>query len=137
MCDLSYPVLCLSSFCGTRKEVHMEIREVVSFYHLRLKYVTLQDLLINNTRSLIRDSNKISKHLRVIKNECQVWVELYHSLELLSAAFISYLHLFLIISVFFLETVTYPLTLHKGSCSHTQLQLDQLTNMCKTHKVTN
>ena len=57
----------------------MEIREAVSFYHSRVKYVTLQELLANNTRSLIKDSNKISKHSRVIKNECQVWVELYHT----------------------------------------------------------
>ena len=50
----------------------MEIREAVSFYHLRVKYVTLQDVLANKTRSLIRDSNKISKHSQVITNECQV-----------------------------------------------------------------
>ena len=50
----------------------MEIREAVSFYHSRVKYMTLQELLANNTRSLIRDSNKTSKHSRVIKNECQV-----------------------------------------------------------------
>ena len=50
----------------------MEIREVVNFYHVRVKYVTLQEFLANNTRSLIRDINKISKHLRVIKNKCQV-----------------------------------------------------------------
>ena len=40
----------LSSFCGTRKEVRMEIREALSFYHSRFKYVTLQELLTNNTR---------------------------------------------------------------------------------------
>ena len=45
----------------------MEIREAVSFYHLRVKFVTLQELLTNNMRSLIRDSNKISKHSRLIK----------------------------------------------------------------------
>ena len=73
----SYPVLCLSSFCGTRKEVHMEIREAVSFYHSRVKYVTLQELLANNTWSLIGDSNKISKHSRVFRNKCQVWVDPY------------------------------------------------------------
>ena len=37
------------------KEVCMEIREVVSFHHLRVKFVTLQELHANNTRSLIRD----------------------------------------------------------------------------------
>ena len=63
----SYPVLCLSSFCGTRKEVRMEIRKAISFYHSQVKYVTLQELLTNNTRSLIRDPNKISKHSPVIK----------------------------------------------------------------------
>ena len=57
-----YPVLCLPSFCGTRKEIHMEIHEAVSFYHLQVKYVTLEELLANNMRSLIRDLNKISKH---------------------------------------------------------------------------
>ena len=45
----------------------MEIREALSFYHSRVKYVTLQELLANNMRSLIRDSNKIAKKLRVIK----------------------------------------------------------------------
>ena len=74
-----HAVLCLSSFCGTHKEVHMEIHEALSFYHLRVKYVTLQELLANNTRSLIRDSKKNTKKSQVIKNECQVWVELYHS----------------------------------------------------------
>ena len=72
-----HAVLCLSSFCRTRKEVRMEIRKALSFYHSRVKYVTLQELLANNTRSLIRDSKKIAKKLWVIKNECQVWVELY------------------------------------------------------------
>ena len=52
---------------GTRKEVHMEIREVVSFYHLWVKFITLQALLINNTWSFIRDSNKIREYSRVIK----------------------------------------------------------------------
>ena len=47
----------------------MEIREVLSFYHLRVKYVTLQELFANNTRSLIRDSKKITKKSRVIKFE--------------------------------------------------------------------
>ena len=50
----------------------MEIREAVSFYHSQVKYVTLQELLANNMQSLVRDSNKISKYLRVITNECQV-----------------------------------------------------------------
>ena len=40
----------------------MEIHEAVSFYHSQVKYVTLQELLANSTRLLIRDSNKISKH---------------------------------------------------------------------------
>ena len=67
-----HAVLCLSSFCGTRKEVRMEIHEALSFYHSRAKYVTLQELLANNTRSLIRDSKKIAKKSRVIKNKFQV-----------------------------------------------------------------
>ena len=54
----------------------MEICDAVSLYHLRVKYVTLQELLKNNTQSLIRNSNKISEHSQlesqVIKNECQV-----------------------------------------------------------------
>ena len=49
----------------------MEIREALSFYHLRVKYMTLQELLTNNKRLLIRDSNKIAKKSRVIKNQCQ------------------------------------------------------------------
>ena len=52
----------------------MEICEAVSFYYsrvkyMRVKYVTLQELLANNMQSLIRE---ISKHSRVIKNECPV-----------------------------------------------------------------
>ena len=74
-----HTVLCLSSFCGIRKEVHMEIREALSFYHSWVKYVTLQELLANNMQSLIRDSKKIAIKLRVVKNECQVWVELYRT----------------------------------------------------------
>ena len=50
----------------------MEIREALSFYHSQVKYMTLQELLANNTRSLNRDSKKIAKKLRIIKNECQV-----------------------------------------------------------------
>ena len=50
----------------------MEIREAVSFYHLQVKYLTIQELLANNTQSLIRDSNKIFKHSQVITNERQV-----------------------------------------------------------------
>ena len=50
----------------------MEIREAVGFYYSRVKYVTLEELLADNTQSLIRDSNNISKHSRVIKNKCQV-----------------------------------------------------------------
>ena len=36
----------------------MEIREAVTFYHSQVKYMTLQELLANNMRSLIRDSKK-------------------------------------------------------------------------------
>ena len=72
-----HAVLYLSSFCGTCKEVRMEICEALSFYHSPVKYMTLQELLANNMRSLIRDSKKIPKQSQVIKNECQVWVELY------------------------------------------------------------
>ena len=45
------------SLCGTRKEVHMKIREAVSFYYSQVKFVTLQvlELHTNNMRSLIRD----------------------------------------------------------------------------------
>ena len=50
----------------------MKIREALSFYHSRVQYVTLQELLANNTRSLIRDSKKIAKKSQVIKNEYQV-----------------------------------------------------------------
>ena len=78
-----HAVLCLSSFCETHKEVRMEIREALSFYHSQVKFVTLQKLLANNTRSLIRDLKKITKKSWVIKNECQVWVELYRSQLLL------------------------------------------------------
>ena len=45
----------------------MEIRKALSFYHSRVKYLTLQELLANNTRSLIRDLEKIAKKSRVIK----------------------------------------------------------------------
>ena len=62
--------LCVSSFCGTRKEVRMEIHEALSFYHSRVKYVTLQESLANNTRSLIRDSEKIAK--KIASNQKQV-----------------------------------------------------------------
>ena len=55
----SYRVLCLYSLCRTRKEVCIEIREVVSFFQLQIKCVTLQELHANNMRSLIRDSNEI------------------------------------------------------------------------------
>ena len=72
-----HAVLCLPSLCGSHKEVCMEIREALSFYYSRVKHVTLQELLTKNTRSLIRDSKKIAKKSRVIKNECHVWVELY------------------------------------------------------------
>ena len=70
-------ILCLSSFCRTHKEIRRKIHEAVTFYHLRVKYVTLQELLTYKMQSLIRESNKISKHSQVIKNECQVRVELY------------------------------------------------------------
>ena len=58
--------------CGIHKEVCMEICEVVSFHHSRVKFVTLQELHVNNMRSLIRDSNTNCEHLQVIKNKCQV-----------------------------------------------------------------
>ena len=66
MC-FSCPVLFLSFFCGTCKEVRMKIGEAVSVCHLQVNYVILQELHTNNTWSLIRDSNKISKHSRVMK----------------------------------------------------------------------
>ena len=50
----------------------MEICEALSFYHSLVKYMTLQELLANNMRSLIKDSKKIPKQSQVIKNECQV-----------------------------------------------------------------
>ena len=50
----------------------MDIHKVVSFYHSRVKFVTLQELHANKTRLLIRDLNKICEHSQVIKNECQV-----------------------------------------------------------------
>ena len=62
-----YRVLYLYFSCRTRKEVRIEIYEVVSFHHPQAKFVTLQELHINDTQSLIRDSNKISEHLQVIK----------------------------------------------------------------------
>ena len=58
----------------------MEILKVVSFYRSRIKFVTLHELLASNTQLLIRDLNKIGKHSRVIKNECQVSVEFYRIL---------------------------------------------------------
>ena len=67
----SYQVLFLYFLCGTRKEVRMEIRFPV-------KFITSHELLAKNMGSLVQDSNKIGKHMQVIKNECQVWVELYH-----------------------------------------------------------
>ena len=76
MCS-SYWVLCLYFLCETRKEVRMEICKVDSFYQLQVKFVTLQELHANNTRLLIRDLNSICKHLWVIVNEYQIWVELY------------------------------------------------------------
>ena len=48
----------------------MEIREALSFYHSRVKYVTLQELLANNTQSLIRDSNKVAK--KIVSNQKRV-----------------------------------------------------------------
>ena len=80
-----HAVLCLPSFCRTRKEVRMEIREALSFYHSRVKYVTLQELLANNTQSLIKDSKKIAKKSRVIKTivkfelSCTVQMAMIHT----------------------------------------------------------
>ena len=48
MCS-SYQVLYLYFLCGAHKEFCMEIREVVSFHHLRVKFVTLQELFANST----------------------------------------------------------------------------------------
>ena len=73
----SYRALYLYFLCRTCKEVCMEIYKVISFHHSRVKFLTLQELHATNTRSLIRDMNKICEHLRVIKNKCQGWVELY------------------------------------------------------------
>ena len=42
--------------------------------------MTLQELHANNMRSLIRDSNKICKHSRVIKNECQLSCTVYYKI---------------------------------------------------------
>ena len=62
----SFRVLCLHFLHGTRKEVHMEICEVIRFYHSRVKFMILQELLANNKRLLTRDSNKICEHSWVI-----------------------------------------------------------------------
>ena len=45
----------------------MEIHEVVRFHHLRLKFITLQELDANNTRALMRDLNKVCEQPHVIK----------------------------------------------------------------------
>ena len=66
----------------THKKVHIEIRKVVSFLHSQVKFMRLQELLIKNTRSITRNSNKICEHLRVIENEYQVWIELYRNLSI-------------------------------------------------------
>ena len=49
------------------------------FHQSQVKFVTPHELLAKNTWSLVQDSNKIGKHTRVIKNKCQVWVELYRT----------------------------------------------------------
>ena len=51
-----------------RRFVWRFMKQSVSSYHSQVKYMTLQELLANNMRSLIRDSNKISKHSLVIKS---------------------------------------------------------------------
>ena len=60
-------------------EIRMEIREIfyhlianVIFYHLRVKFVTLQEQHANSTRALMSDSNKTCGQSQVIQNECQV-----------------------------------------------------------------
>ena len=73
----------------------MEICKAVSFYHSQVKYMTLQELLANNTRSVIRDSNKICflvygyKHKQAIakwqgcmSNECRRVITLYALTEI-------------------------------------------------------
>ena len=54
----SFRVLCLYFLRETRKEVCMEIPELVSYHYSQVKFVTLQELLANNMRSLIKDSKK-------------------------------------------------------------------------------
>ena len=51
----------------------------LGFHQSWVKFMTPHKLLTKNTGSLIRDSNKISKYMQVIKNECQVRVELYRT----------------------------------------------------------
>ena len=70
---------CLYFLRGARKEARIEIREVFSLHHSRVNFITLQELLAINTQSSTRDLNIICEHLKVIKNECQVWVELYRT----------------------------------------------------------
>ena len=71
--------LCSHALWGTRKEIHMEICEVpfnhtsIGFYHLRVKFVTLQEQHANSTWALMSDSNKICGQSWVIQNERQVW----------------------------------------------------------------
>ena len=54
----SYRVLCLYFLRRTYRQIRVEICEVVSFHYLRVRCVTLQELLANNMRSLIRDLKK-------------------------------------------------------------------------------
>ena len=46
----------------------MKIREAVSFYHLQVKYITLQELLTNKTQALIRDLNKITNYQKQVSS---------------------------------------------------------------------
>ena len=46
----------------------MEIREVVKFHQSGVTFVTLQELHVNHTRALMRDSNKICEKSGIIRN---------------------------------------------------------------------
>ena len=50
-----------------RRVIWRFIKQSVSTTHESNTCMTLQELLTNNTKSLIRDSNKIAKHSQVIK----------------------------------------------------------------------
>ena len=46
--------------------------------------MTPHELLVKNAWSLVQDTNKIGKHMQVIKNKCQVSIELYRILLYIS-----------------------------------------------------